>query len=63
MQGVIGHTLVSPRTADLDQWTLSVQLRGGGVPSAVLTILGEYRCELHDSEPDGDRWTFAVTAE
>jgi len=64
MQGVMGHTLQSPTLGDHEQWTLRVTLRGGGVPSAVLTLLGHYGCQLHTSDAtddDTDRWQFVAT--
>jgi len=62
-QGVVGHTLRSPDVGDRDGWTLQVTLEAGGVPSAVLTILGRFGCELGASQPQGDYWQFVVTVE
>jgi len=63
MQGVRGHTLCSPAVGNRDRWTLKVTLVGGGVPSAVLSILARYGCQLGASQPQGEWWQFVATIE
>lgn len=63
MQGVRGHTLRSPAVGDTEAWTLQVTLAGGGVPSAVLSILAHYGCQLGASQPQGECWQFVATVE
>lgn len=61
--GVIAVDVHPPGSGPSPFWSLECLLQRGGVPSAVLTHLGQNDLELRESRGIGPHWIFVAVSE